>query len=304
MSRLLKVVTVLVAVLMVGCTTTGTQYYDAIRDAAASQAIVSEARYKALAQVAQSGEPGAASAAVMAIALSDDTPIVPQLVESDALKWAQVVVPTMGTLGGLWMQTDLAKTQSNNSKAVQLASFQSNEAIQLGNQQMVVGLGEQWSNAGVGNTEAMLQLGLGGFEALNNAGDQTLGVAIAGFDAIDNVATEGFTQIGTVATTGFDAIENVSTAGFTQLGAVSTAGFTQIGTVAMDGFDALNTMSTNYNTTILGINDDWAAQVNELITNPLTNTTTTTTTTNTNTTTATNIQCNIVNNAVVCSEID
>ena len=68
----------------------------------------------------------------------------------------------------------------------------------------------------------------------------------------------------------------------------------------MDGFDALNTMSTNYNTTILGINDDWAAQLNDLINNPLTDITTTTT----NTTTGTNIQCNIVNNAVVCSVID
>ena len=128
MSRLYQVVTVLVAVLMVGCTTTGSDYYDAIRDAAASQALVSEARYKALATVAQSGDAGAASAAVMAIALTDDTPIIPNMVESDALKWAQVLVPTVGTLGGLWMQTDLAKTQSNNSKAVQLASFSSNEA--------------------------------------------------------------------------------------------------------------------------------------------------------------------------------
>jgi len=289
MSRLYQVVTVLVAVLMVGCTTTGSDYYDAIRDAAASQALVSEARYKALATVAQSGDAGAASAAVMAIALTDDTPIIPSMVESDALKWAQVLVPTVGTLGGLWMQTDLAKTQSNNSKAVQLASFSSNEAIQLGNQQMVSTLGSQWSNAGVGNTEAMLNLGLGGFEALNTAGAQTSEVAIA-----------GFTELGSVATTGFNAIEDVSTAGFTQLGTISLAGYTQIGTVAMDGFDAMNAMSTNYNTTILGINDDWAAQVEKLITNPLTTTTTTTT----NTTTATNIQCNIVNNAVVCSEID
>ncbi len=289
MSRLYQVVTVLVTVLMVGCTTTGSDYYDAIRDAAASQALVSEARYKALATVAQSGDAGAASAAVMAIALTDDTPIIPSMVESDALKWAQVLVPTVGTLGGLWMQTDLAKTQSNNSKAVQLASFSSNEAIQLGNQQMVSTLGSQWSNAGVGNTEAMLNLGLGGFEALNTAGAQTSEVAIA-----------GFTELGSVATTGFNAIEDVSTAGFTQLGTISLAGYTQIGTVAMDGFDAMNAMSTNYNTTILGINDDWAAQVEKLITNPLTTTTTTTT----NTTTATNIQCNIVNNAVVCSEID
>ena len=68
----------------------------------------------------------------------------------------------------------------------------------------------------------------------------------------------------------------------------------------MDGFDALNAMSTNYNTTILGINDDWAAELRQLLTNPLTNTTTTTT----NTTTSANIQCNIVNNAVVCSTIN
>ena len=102
-------------------------------------------------------------------------------------------------------------------------------------------------------------MGLAGFDALNIAGEQTQDVAIAGFESIENVSVTGFTQIGTTA----------------------VAGFTQLGTVAMDGFDALNAMSTNYNTTILGINDDWAAELRQLLTNPLTNTTTTTTNTTT-----------------------
>ncbi len=280
MSRTLKVVTLLVTILMVGCATGGTEYYDAMRRAAEAQAAVSEARYDALSKLALSGDSGAASAAVMAIALTRDDTVVPQFIESDALKWAQVMVPSMTTLGGLWFQSDLAKTQSNNSKDIQLASFESQQAIQLGTQATYVGLAEQWATSGQANSEYLLDMGLAGFDALNIAGGQTQDVAIAGFESIESVSVTGFTQIGTTA----------------------VAGFTQLGTVAMDGFDALNAMSTNYNTTILGINDDWAAELRQLLTNPLTNTTTTTSTTNT--TTSANIQCNIVNNAVVCSTIN
>ena len=278
MSTLVKVVISLVTVLMVGCTTTSTEYYEAMRQAAEAQAYVQEQKFKALSQLAQSSDSGAASAAVMAIALTQEQPIVPQFIESDALKWAQVMVPSMTTLGGLWFQTDLAKTQSNNSKDIQLASFESQKEIQLGTQATYVGLAEQWAGAGQANSQYLLDMGLAGFDALNIAGEQTQDVAIAGFESLEEVSVTGFTQIGTTA----------------------VAGFTQLGTVAMDGFDALNTMSTNYNTTILGINDDWAAELRILLANPLTNTTTTNTTTNN----SSNIQCNIVNNAVVCSEID
>ena len=291
MSRTLKVVTLLVTILMVACATGGTEYYDAMRRAAEAQAAVSEARYDALSKLALSGDSGAASAAVMAIALTRDDTIVPQFIESDALKWAQVMVPSMTTLGGLWFQSDLAKTQSNNSKDIQLASFESQQAIQLGTQATYVGLAEQWATSGQANSEYLLDMGLAGFDALNIAGGQTQDVAIAGFESIESVSVTGFTQIGTTAV-----------AGFNQIGTTAVAGFTQLGTVAMDGFDALNAMSTNYNTTILGINDDWAAELRQLLTNPLTNTTTTTSTTNT--TTSANIQCNIVNNAVVCSTIN
>ncbi len=280
MSTLVKVVISLVTVLMVGCTTTSTEYYEAMRQAAEAQAYVQEQKFKALSQLAQSSDSGAASAAVMAIALTQEQPIVPQFIESDALKWAQVMVPSMTTLGGLWFQTDLAKTQSNNSKDIQLASFESQKEIQLGTQATYVGLAEQWAGAGQANSQYLLDMGLAGFDALNIAGGQTQDVAIAGFESLEEVSVTGFTQIGTTA----------------------VAGFTQLGTVAMDGFDALNTMSTNYNTTILGINDDWAAELRILLANPLTNTTTTTTNTTTNN--SSNIQCNLVNNAVVCSEID
>ena len=280
MSTLVKVVISLVTVLMVGCTTTSTEYYEAMRQAAEAQAYVQEQKFKALSQLAQSSDSGAASAAVMASALTQEQPIVPQFIESDALKWAQVMVPSMTTLGGLWFQTDLAKTQSNNSKDIQLASFESQKEIQLRTQATYVGLAEQWAGAGQANSQYLLDMGLAGFDALNIAGGQTQDVAIAGCESLEEVSVTGFTQIGTTA----------------------VAGFTQLGTVAMDGFDALNTMSTNYNTTILGINDDWAAELRILLANPLTNTTTTTTNTTTNN--SSNIQCNIVNNAVVCSEID
>ena len=98
MSRTLKVVALIVTVLTVGCATGGTEYYDAMRRAAEAQAVVQEARYDALSKLALSGDSGAASAAVMAIALTREDPIVPQFIESDALKWAQVMVPSMTTL--------------------------------------------------------------------------------------------------------------------------------------------------------------------------------------------------------------
>ena len=153
--------------LVTGCASSGVQYYEAVQRTAEANALASEARYKALAQVAQSGDGQAASAAVMAIALTQETRITPQVVEHDALKWAKVLMPGLSTLGMAWLQTDLAKTQSNNSKDIQMAMHGHNEAIQLGQQNMVLGLGESWTNGSAASSDALLTMGVAGFDALN-----------------------------------------------------------------------------------------------------------------------------------------
>jgi len=251
---------------MVGCASTGTEYYEAIRKTAEANALASAAKYEALSKIASSGDQGAASAAVMAIALTQDRSVVPQYVESDALKWASVLVPGATTLGSIWLQTDLAKAQSNNSKEIQMASFASNQAIQLGQQDMVVGLGSQWSTA----STASADLAIAGFTALNTAGQQTVDLGIAGlgtadsiagagFDATTNVAGLGFATVDSVATTGFQTSQNISTAGMTGIVDVSKWG--------MDGMEALGTagmtgmvdISTGYNTLLDSIQTTNAA---------------------------------------------
>ena len=243
--------------LVTGCATSGNQYYEAVQRTAEANALAAEARYKALSEVAQSGDGQAASAAVMAIALTQETRITPQVVEHDALKWARVLMPSFSTLGMAWMQTDLAKTQSNNSKDIQMAMHGHQESIQLGQQNMVLGLSESWSTGGAANADAMLTMGLAGFDALNTAGDQTVSVATTGFNTVDSVVTTGFNTVDSVATTGFTTVGSVATTGMDNLNEMGQFGMTTVGAVGMYGIDATETLGIQGMLGIHETNEDW-----------------------------------------------
>lgn len=245
----------MLAVTMVGCASAGADYYNAIEKAASAQALSSATKYEALSKIANSGDPGAATAAVMAIALSKEDPILPQYVESDALKWAQVLTPTVGTLGLGFIQAGVAKNASDNAMQVQMASFASNEAIQLGQQQMVTDLGGQWSATASAGGAAVVELGLAGFNALNIAGDQTVEMGVAGLNTADSIATTGLTTAGAVATAGFtqigltaedgiNATGNVGLAGMNHLNEMGQFGMTTVGNVGLAGIDAVGTVGT------------------------------------------------------------
>ena len=246
----------LVAISLTGCASAGADYYQAIERAANANAAASAARYEALAKVAQSNDPGAATAAVMAIALSEDTPILPQYVESSALKWASVLVPGATTLGGIWLQTDLAKTQSNNSRDIQMASFDQNTAIQLGQQGMVTDLGTQWAGAATAGGQAAVTLGLAGFDALNLAGDQTVSVATTGLNTADSIATTGFTTVGNVSTAGMAGMVTLGTTGITAVSDVGIAG--------MEGMNLMNGDWLNYST---GRDTTYAGTISDILSN-------------------------------------
>ena len=272
-------------------------YYQSVAATAQAQAAQTEARYRALATVANSGDPGAATAATMAIALTSTQTVQPAYIESEALSWGKVLAMPVATLGGLFIQADVAKTASNNSKDVQLASYASNEAIQLGQQNMVTGLGAQWAEGAGASATALSELGVAGFNALNTAGDQTVTTAVAGMVGMENVATTGFATVDSVATTGFTTVENVAGQGFdasTTLGvagmvgieSVATQGMTDLvtmgvagmdstltmGTIGVDGLGAmsvdyntlLGTINTNNNTLVGDISTDYQAVISEL----------------------------------------
>jgi len=251
--------TFLALLVVTGCASNqaGRDYYLAMQAAAQENAKASTARYQALSQLAQSGDPGAATAATMAIALSNDPVIAPQYVESSALKWAQVLAAPVTTLGLGVVQAGVAKNASDNAAQIQMASFASNEAIQIGQQNMVTGLGSQWANAAVAGAD----VAVAGFTALNTAGQQTVDLGIAGldtadsiagagFDANTNIATAGFNATTTVAGLGFATADSIATTGMEGMATLGLAGMTGIENVGIAGLTNLNEVSQYGMTTI------------------------------------------------------
>jgi len=240
--------TFLALLVVTGCASNqaGRDYYLAMQAAAQENAKASTARYQALSQLAQSGDPGAATAATMAIALSNDPVIAPQYVESSALKWAQVLAAPVTTLGLGVVQAGVAKNASDNAAQIQMASFASNEAIQIGQQNMVTGLGSQWANAAVAGAD----VAIAGFTALNTAGQQTVDLGIAGLDTADSIAGAGFDANTTIAGLGFATADSIATTGFTTVDSVATTGMEGMATLGIAGLTNLNEVSQYGMTTI------------------------------------------------------
>lgn len=260
----------LVAVVLVsGCASNkaAQDYYNAVQTAANAKAQTDTARYEALAKMAAAG--GEASvAATMAIALTQPSTITPQYVESSALKWAQILTPTIGTLGLGIVQAGVAKNASDNAAQVQMASMASNQAIQLGQQDMITNLGGQWASGAAASGQQLVELGVAGFGALNTAGDQTVALGTAGLNTATTIATAGFTANENIAATGFGAVETVSLAGIQ--GVVDTAtvgmdnlndmgqfGMTTVGAVGLAGMDNLTALGTAGMTNMLNLSLDY-----------------------------------------------
>ena len=254
-------------------------YYVAMQAAANANATVSAAKYEALARLAESGDPGASTAAVMAIALTKDDAVTPQYIESSALKWAQVLTPTIGTLGLGALQAVSTMNASDNAKDIQMASFDANTAIQLGQQDMVGGLvgslSDGWSTSAAAGGAASAEIAIAGFTALNTAGGQTADVAISGMTTIGDVATAGFTQIGATAEDGINATSAVGLAGMTSLVTLGTTGIAatentgiSLGTTGMTSLVTQNDAWLDYSTTrdenISGILADFNATIQQL----------------------------------------
>jgi len=261
--------TLLALALVSGCASNkaAQDYYAAMQSAAHAKAQTDTARYEALAKMAAGG--GEASvAATMAIALTQPSTITPQYVESSALKWAQILTPTIGTLGLGIVQAGVSKNASNNATQVQMASMASNQAIQLGQQDMITNLGGQWATGAAASGQQLVDLGVAGFGALNIAGDQTVTLGTAGLDTATTIATAGFTANENIATTGFGAVETVSLAGIQ--GVVDTAtvgmdnlnnmgqfGMTTVGAVGIAGMGNLTTLGTTGMENMLNLSLDY-----------------------------------------------
>ena len=147
----------LIALSLGACASTSTEYYNAVERAALAQAKVQEARYNALSRIAGQGD-GAATAAVMALAMTNQTPIVPKAQQSAALQWASVLSGPVSSLGAMWLSNDATKSMARFNRDTQIANIR---ADQTNTTQLYGLLGS--------NSDNLTSVGLGGFNALNTS---------------------------------------------------------------------------------------------------------------------------------------
>jgi hypothetical protein len=252
------------ALTVVACSSTQENYYAAVEKAAIANAEMHRAKMEALAAMAAKGDAAAQGAAVMAMALTNAPVVVPQYVESESLSWAKVLAMPVATVAGLAIQADVAKNASDNAASVQMATMQSQENIQLGQQGMLVdalGVSGAGSQAAV---DGLVTLGAAGFTALNTAGQQTVdvatvglatseNVAIAGLSTTENVAVAGLSTTENVAVAGLNATETVSLGAQTSLVTLGTVGIDAVATVGTVGIDAVGTVGTTGMTNLVDL---------------------------------------------------
>lgn len=189
---------------MVGCASTNSLYYEAVQKTAEANARAVQAKFDALSKIASSGDGQAASAAVMALALTSTPNVQPIPQKSEAIQWASILASPVTSLGMMWMQADSSKTMARYNSQVDLAQV----AADAQTQQALYGSFADISSAGlnaVGNVDytpfidGMIDLGTAGID-----GAVTLGVA--GLDSNVTLGTAGITGVVDLGTRGYETM--------------------------------------------------------------------------------------------------
>ncbi len=121
-----RILAIIIALFLSACSTTDYDKYAHAQEAiATSRATAETARYDALARIAESGDPQAKIAAVMAIAMGGQgnaqqvqQVAAPVPVGQTLLQWAGVIVPAVTQIYGIQQNARVAINSSNNAAAV------------------------------------------------------------------------------------------------------------------------------------------------------------------------------------------
>jgi len=196
---------VVLAVFVTGCASSSSQYYEAVQKTAEANALAHQAKFDALSKIASSGDGQAASAAVMALALTNTQSIQPIPQQSESLQWASVLATPVTSLGMMWMQADSAKTMARYNSQVDMARISAESA----DSQALYGAfvdSHQVTGDVIGNMDytpfidGMVTLGTTGMNGLVDMGDNLLDMGTAGFDANVTLGTAGITGVTTLGT--------------------------------------------------------------------------------------------------------
>lgn len=250
----MKALAIAVLLFVTGCASTNTLYYEAVQKTAEANAKAVQAKFDALAKVASSGDGQAASAAVMAMALTATPNAQPIPQQSEAIQWASILATPVTSLGMMWMQADSAKTMARYSTKVDIARV----AAESADNQALYGSFSDISSAGftaMGNVDytpfvdGLVDLGTTGMDNLT-----TLGTA--GFDANVDLGTAGITGVVDMGTAGVDGLVDVATTGI--------AGVVGLGTV---GYETMLVMDQDNNNLTNSVWDDYVTSIQEIMSN-------------------------------------
>lgn len=120
------IATLAIATLLTGCATGEyAQYSKAQTDIAVARHAADAAKYKAMSDIAASGDSSAKVAAVMALALGAGAQQTTQIAApqpNQALQWASILVPGLTQVAGMRYNYLSQQTQSNNSTTLGLST--------------------------------------------------------------------------------------------------------------------------------------------------------------------------------------
>ena len=280
----------LCVVTLSACSSTNTQYYEAVQKTAAANAASAQAKFDALSKIASAGDGQAASAAVMALALTQTQSVQPIPQQSEALQWASILAAPVSNLGMMWLQTDSTKAMAEYNRDVSLARISADATTQ----QALYG-------SFVASHATTADVALGGFDAMCNVADTpfidgmvdlgTAGITgavdlgTAGFDANTAIATVGLNTADNLGTTGMNNLTNLGAAGMANLVDLGTAGLGATVATADLGINGAVALGTTGMTNLTTLGTTGMADLKTLGTTGRTNLTTLGTTGMTNLTT-------------------
>ena len=260
----------LCGIAITGCSSSTSQYYEAVQAAAQANAAASQAKFDALSAIAAAGDGQAASAAVMALALTQTPSVTPVPQQSQALQWASILATPVTSLGMMWMQSDSAKTMAKYNADVSLArvaaTAESNQALygsfvdanQITGNVAVAGMNAAGNVDYSAFVDGLVTLGTTGMTELGDLGS-------AGFDsnvAISGAAITGLVDLGNA---GLDASTTLGTAGITGAVDLGTAGITGVSNVAIEGYGTMLTLDQGNNDLMGTVWTDYTAAIQNIM---------------------------------------
>lgn len=259
-----RLVATAAVVFLCGCSSTTTQYYEAVALTAESQANAVRARAEALSQIAASGDPGAASAAVMALALTQTQTITPVPQQSQAIQWASILAAPLSNVATMYLQNDATKAMAKYNADVSLArvaaTSQSNAALygtfaDMNQATADVGIAGLGAAGNVDYTPLITPF-IDGMVTLGTTGMTSLvDVSVAGFGANTDIATAGITGAVDISNTALTSVVDMGNAGITAVSNTSLGAFSTILDLDTGNNSLLDGLWTNYTTSIQDIID-------------------------------------------------